>query len=117
MVYLGGKKKIAKFIYPIIQKELDSGEYDAYIEPFGGGGNIMENINFPLRYFYDINKYLIAFYNKLKEGWDIPEPNSFNADHYNEVRKSWKEKEQICHILTGDSRKARSPAQRSGESC
>ena len=93
MVYLGGKKKIAKFIYPIIQKELDSGEYDAYIEPFGGGGNIMENINFPLRYFYDINKYLIAFYNKLKEGWDIPEPNSFNADHYNEVRKSWKEKD------------------------
>lgn len=93
MVYVGGKKNIAKFICPIIQKELNSGQYDAYIEPFGGGGNVIENINFPLRYFYDVNKYLIAFYNKLKEGWKIPEPNSFNADHYNEVRKSWKNKD------------------------
>jgi site-specific DNA-adenine methylase len=61
MVYVGGKKKLAKYICPILQKELDTGKYSAYVEPFGGGGNIMENINFPVRYFYDINEYLIAF--------------------------------------------------------
>lgn len=51
MVYVGGKKKLAKYICPILQKELDTGKYSAYVEPFGGGGNIMENINFPVRYF------------------------------------------------------------------
>lgn len=67
MVHVGGKKKLAKYICPILQKELDTGKYSAYVEPFGGGGNIMENINFPVRYFYDINKYLIAFYKALQE--------------------------------------------------
>lgn len=38
MVYVGGKKKIAKYICPILQKELDCGDYDYYIEPFAGGG-------------------------------------------------------------------------------
>ena len=32
---LGGKKKISKFICPILQKELDKGIYEAYVEPFG----------------------------------------------------------------------------------
>ena len=90
MVYVGGKKKLAKYICPILQKELDTGKYSAYVEPFGGGGNIMENINFPVRYFYDINKYLIAFYKALQDGWEMPQPNSFGAEHYNEVRNSFK---------------------------
>lgn len=38
MVYIGGKKKLAKFICPILQKELDNGNYTAYVEPFVGGG-------------------------------------------------------------------------------
>lgn len=55
MVYIGGKKKLSKFICPILQKELDKGIYDAYVEPFGGGGNIIENIKFNNRIFCDIN--------------------------------------------------------------
>ena len=93
MVYVGGKKKLAKYICPILQKELDTGKYSAYVEPFGGGGNIMENINFPVRYFYDINKYLIAFYKALQDGWEMPQPNSFGAEHYNEVKSSFKAKD------------------------
>lgn len=94
MVYVGGKKKLAKYICPILQKELDTGKYSAYVEPFGGGGNIMENINFPVRYFYDINKYLIAFYKALQDGWEMPQPNSFGAEHYNEVKNSFKAKDR-----------------------
>lgn len=93
MVYVGGKKKIAKFICPIIQKELDTRKYDSYIEPFGGGGNVMENIEFNKRYFYDINQYLIAFYKALQDGYTLPEPNSFGREHYNEVKQSFKNKD------------------------
>lgn len=93
MVYVGGKKKLAKYICPILQKELDTGKYSAYVEPFGGGANIMENINFSVRYFYDINKYLIAFYKALQNGWEMPQPNSFGAEHYNEVKNSFKLKD------------------------
>lgn len=66
MVYVGGKKKLAKFICPILQKELDNGNYESYIEPFVGGCNIIENINFDTKIGYDINKELIAFYNYLQ---------------------------------------------------
>lgn len=93
MVYVGGKKKLAEYICPILQEELNSGKYEAYVEPFGGGGNIIENINFSERYFYDVNEYLIAFYQALQNGWEMPEPNSFGAEHYNEVKKSFKLKD------------------------
>ena len=49
MTYVGGKQKLSKFICPILQKELDNGNYTAYIEPFGGGGNIISNINYNKR--------------------------------------------------------------------
>ena len=35
LVYVGGKKKLSKFICPILQKELDKGIYETYVEPFG----------------------------------------------------------------------------------
>lgn len=93
MVYMGGKKKLAKFICPILQKELDNGNYESYIEPFVGGCNIIENINFNTKFGYDINKELIAFYNYLQNGGTMPLPNSFDSIHYNEVKKSYKEKD------------------------
>lgn len=93
MVYVGGKKKLAEYICPILQEELDSGKYEAYVETMGGGGNIIENIDFPIRYFYDVNEYLIAFYQALQDGWEMPKPNSFGAEHYNEVKKSFKLKD------------------------
>lgn len=36
MVYVGGKQKISKYICSILQKELDTNNYEAYIEPMGG---------------------------------------------------------------------------------
>lgn len=34
MQYIGGKQRISKYICPILQKELDTGIYDGYVEPF-----------------------------------------------------------------------------------
>lgn len=94
MVYVGGKKKIAKFIVPFLQNELNSNKYSLYLEPFCGGLNIAENIIFDNILLCDINHYLIEFYKALQNGWKMPKPNSFNAEHYNEVRTSFKNKDK-----------------------
>lgn len=93
MVYVGGKKKIAKFICPFLQKELDSGKYKVFLDLFCGGLNISENIKFNNIICNDINYYLIEFYKAIQNGWEIPLPNSFTAEHYNEVRESFKKKD------------------------
>ena len=92
MTYVGGKQKLSKFICPILQKELDNGNYTAYIEPFGGGGNIISNINYNKRCYYDKNYYLVEFWKALKSGWDMPEPSSINKEIYDKVRDSFKKR-------------------------
>lgn len=57
MVYMGSKRRVAKYIVPIIQEYIDCG-YDTYIEPMVGGGNIIEHIQCKNRIGYDINPYL-----------------------------------------------------------
>ena len=36
--YFGSKSRIAKYIVPILQKEIDDNQIETYIEPFVGGG-------------------------------------------------------------------------------
>lgn len=60
------------------------------LNPLQGGGNIIENIKFKKRIYADINKELIAFFKALQDGWEMPKPYSFDREHYNEVRQSWK---------------------------
>lgn len=38
MRYVGSKNRIAKYIIPIIQKEIDDNNITTYYEPFIGGG-------------------------------------------------------------------------------
>lgn len=60
MKYLGSKNRLSKYIAPIIQRYIDEGRYDKYLEPFVGGANMIDKINCPHRYGSDVNKYLIA---------------------------------------------------------
>jgi DNA adenine methylase len=60
MKYMGSKRRIAKYIAPIIQGFIESGNYKTYIEPFVGGANMIEYIKCQERCGSDINKYLIA---------------------------------------------------------
>lgn len=90
MVYVGGKKKIHKDIVNILQTEINHNSYESYIEPFVGGANIIEHIKDINKIGYDINEELIEFWKALQNGWQMPKPNSFNAEHYNEVKISYK---------------------------
>jgi len=69
MKYMGSKNRIAKEILPIILKDRKEGQF--YIEPFVGGGNIIDKVDNP-RIGLDINKYLIALLNALATGWHPP---------------------------------------------
>ena len=54
MIYLGSKRKIAQYIAPIITKDIE--KYNAYIEPFVGGANMIQHIPDTIkRIGYDIN--------------------------------------------------------------
>lgn len=59
MKYMGSKRRLAKYIAPIIQGFIESAQAKTYIEPFVGGANMIEHIKCENRYGLDINSYLI----------------------------------------------------------
>ena len=64
MRYSGSKAKIAKYIIPFIMNELKSG--NAYIEPFVGGCNVIDKVDWPWKIGYDLNHYVISMWNWVK---------------------------------------------------
>ena len=68
---MGSKNRIAKYLIPIITKDLKEDQY--YVEPFVGGCNMIDKIDHPLRIGADFNEYLIAMWKELQNGWIPPE--------------------------------------------
>lgn len=68
MKYMGSKSRIAKYIVPILQECIDSNHVTTYIEPFVGGGNVIDKIRCQERIGSDINPYLIALLKRVQEG-------------------------------------------------
>lgn len=64
MRYSGSKAKIAKYIIPFIMKELKPG--NAYIEPFVGGCNMMDKVDWPYKIGWDLNNYVISMWCWIK---------------------------------------------------
>lgn len=64
MKYMGSKNRTAKDICPILQKCIDDNHATGYLEPFVGGGNIIDKIKCKNKYGSDINPYLIALLEK-----------------------------------------------------
>lgn len=71
MRYLGSKNRISKHLKPIIEKELQGKEM--YIEPFVGGANMIDKIDFGNKVGSDINEYLIELLIKARDNAeDLP---------------------------------------------
>jgi DNA adenine methylase len=64
MRYSGSKAKIAKYIIPFIMKELKPG--NAYIEPFVGGCNVMDKVDWDWKIGWDLNNYVISMWCWIK---------------------------------------------------
>lgn len=85
MKYMGSKARLAKYILPIILKNIKDGMY--YVEPFVGGANMIDKVEGCSRIGSDVNPYLIACLKALAIGW-IP-PMEITRDVYNEVRSAY----------------------------
>jgi DNA adenine methylase len=86
MKYMGSKSRIAKYIVPIIQNEIDTHEVDSYYEPFCGGCNILDKIHCKEKYASDINRFLIALLQHTKTMGIKDYPVSVDKIHYAEIR-------------------------------
>jgi DNA adenine methylase len=84
MKYMGSKARLAKDLAPLINSIVKKLEIDTYIEPFVGGANMIQHINCNNRLGSDNNRYLIALWNSLKEGW-IP-PSHISKELYRDIK-------------------------------
>ena len=80
MQYMGSKNKISKYILPLILKNRND---RVYIEPFVGGCNMIYKVG-GRRIGSDTNKYLIAMWKALQNGW-IP-PTEVTREFYYEIK-------------------------------
>ena len=68
MKYMGSKSRLVKDLKPIIEKYIKENNIDTYIEPFVGGANMIKEIECKNKIGYDLNNYLIALLNAIKDG-------------------------------------------------
>jgi len=75
---MGSKDRIAKYIIPIMTKNLKSDQW--WVEPFVGGANIIDKINHKWRLGADINPYLIAALELIRDNPDWLPKNKHETD-------------------------------------
>ncbi len=97
MKYVGSKARLSKYIVPILQRELYKGGYSAYVEPFVGGANIIQDIDHFRKIGIDNSLPLIQLLRHVADGGNLPE--SVSKDLYDLVRKA--ESKGTITLLTG----------------
>ena len=85
MKYLGSKNKISKHLKPIIESYLV--DKDVYIEPFVGGANMIDKINFNNKIGSDLNKYVIELLKVAQNNTELI-PNEIDEEEYNKVKNN-----------------------------
>jgi site-specific DNA-adenine methylase len=89
MVYMGSKSRIAKYIVPILQKEIVENDIKLYIEPFVGGANVIDKIECERRIASDINSDLIALLKYAQSDTELKiAPEDCPFEHYADVRSN-----------------------------
>lgn len=84
MVYLGSKNRISKYLKPIIESYITE-ETNAYVEPFVGGANMIDKIDFHTKIGYDNNKYLIALLKQAQSDMSVF-PETISEEEYKKVK-------------------------------
>lgn len=93
MVYQGSKRRIKKYILPIMLKDRKPNQY--FVEPFVGGGNSIEDVPNP-RMANDIDKYLIALYKALLDGRKFEV--GCTKEFYDEQKKIYRSNTDECDM-------------------
>lgn len=83
MRYMGSKRRLARYILPIMLKDRKEGQW--WVEPFMGGCNILKLIDGP-RMGSDFHTELVAFLTAVQSGWQPPA--YINEDDYKRIKTS-----------------------------
>lgn len=84
MKYLGSKRMIAKELNAIMQPYYN--DYKTFVDTFCGGGNLIKEITHQNKIAYDINEYVISYFNSLKNGW-LP-PKEVSEELYKDIKNN-----------------------------
>lgn len=96
MKYMGSKNRIAKYIIPIMLAERKVGQW--WVEPFVGGGNIIDKIE-GKRLGADLNHFVIDALGSIRDYIDeLPKNNKeFTEEDYNRMRSTIWYKDVYTH--------------------
>lgn len=83
---MGSKARISKEISFLINQSISTNKLKNYIEPFVGGGNMIEKIVCENRFGMDSNLYLIDMWKALQNGWNPPE--NITKEEYIQIRNN-----------------------------
>ena len=83
MNYRGSKRRIAKYILPIMLEKRLEGQ--CWVEPFVGGANLIDKVG-GWRIGNDNNFYLIELFKAIQNGWTPPEECS--EEEYNHIKRN-----------------------------
>ena len=86
--YMGRKSRIAKDISSILNKLIVENKITTYIEPFVGGGNMIEHIQCQSKYGLDNNEYLIEFWKQIQSGWNPLTEISMTKELYQDIKEN-----------------------------
>lgn len=83
MKYMGSKNRISKHLKPIIESYLV--DKKTYIEPFVGGANMIDKINFNNKIGSDLNGYVIELLKVAQNNIELI-PDEITEEEYNKVK-------------------------------
>lgn len=84
MRYMGSKSRHAKHIIPILMSCHDQSK--PYVEPFVGGGNMIDKIPAVIRLGSDVAEYAIALLAAVSNGWTPP--TSLTEVEYHNIKNN-----------------------------
>ena len=93
MIYMGSKLRMAKYILPIILESRKPDQW--YVEPFVGGGNMIDKVD-GVRYGFDINEYVIEALKLIRD--DVESLPKNNIETTEDDYKRMKANEQCLNI-------------------
>lgn len=99
MRYVGSKNKLSKELAPIIQSYITE-DTKGYLEPFVGGGNLIDKIEHPNKIGCDIHKELISLLKKTQTDLNSI-PDVIFEDEYKKVKDNKSEYEDWYVGLVG----------------
>ena len=86
MKYMGSKNRIAKYILPIMLKEMEEKGYSTWVEPFVGGGNVIDKVPDKYRRIgADLNPHTIAAMLAIRDFVNTL-PESVSEDDYKSLK-------------------------------